>query len=78
MIYRFFDGDRCVMETEYPIFEDYDEKVQSFYVVDEAHARAILVRPEGDHQFESYDANIQGREGFPWLEKTLRMEVSQS
>ena len=77
MIYRFYDGETLVMATQYPIFEDYDPKVQAFYCVSEDKAKAILVRPEGDEDFETYHANIEGKEGFPWLRKTLRMEKSE-
>ena len=74
-MYKFYDeNNNLVMETDYPVFEDYDPVCQSFFVTDEEKARAIQIRNDEQEGFESYHANIEGREGFPWLEKTVRME----
>lgn len=56
--------------TEYPQWQDYDEKVKSFYCVDEINAKAILIRPE-EEGAESFYANIEGKIGFPWLTRTV-------
>jgi len=76
-MYKFYDENgNLVMETDYPVFEDYDPICRSFYVVEEDQARAILIRNDEQAGFESYHANIEGREAFSWLEKTVRMEKS--
>lgn len=77
MLYKFYDeNNQIVMETEFPIFEDYDPICQSFFVAEEADARAILIRNDEQEGFENYHANLEGREGFTWLTKTVRMEKS--
>lgn len=74
-MYRFYDENgNLVMETQWPIFEDYDPVCGSFFVTDEYKARAILICTEEDETSEPYHANLEGRNPFPWLEKTVRME----
>ena len=78
MRYRFYDANNViVMETQWPIFEDYDPVCQSFFVVNEDKARAILIRRDDVEGFEDYHANIEGREPFSWVQKTVRMEKVQ-
>ena len=67
-----------ITKTEHPCFELYNPVVQSFYVATEETGRAILVYPngqesEGEEEVISYHANIEGREPFSWLEKTVRV-----
>lgn len=75
-MYRFYDENgKLVMEAQRPIFEDYDPVCGSFFVVEEEAARAVIVYDTSEEPaFEPYHANLEGRNPFPWLKKTVRME----
>ena len=69
-----------ITKTEYPCFALYDEVVKSFYVATEETGRAILIdlndyskEIPSEEYIDPYHANIEGREPFPWLEKTVKV-----
>ena len=76
-MYDIYENGTLIQTTEYPQWQDYDEKVKSFYCVLEPDAKAILIRPE-DEGAESFYANIEGKVGFFWLKRTVRVVKHQS
>ena len=61
-----------IQSTENPQWQAYDELAKSFYCVFEKDARAILIMPEDENQ-ESYYANLEGKSGYSWLTRTVRV-----
>ena len=66
------ENGQLIVSTEYPQWQAWDEQAQSFYCTFEKDAHAILVRPEEENA-ESFYANIEGKDGYPWLTKTVRV-----
>lgn len=63
-----------LQQSELPTFEVEDKtSYHSFvYEPDFAKARAVMVQPD-DVEQESFHANIQGREPYDWLERTVEV-----
>ena len=64
-----------IQQAELPTFEVEDRtSYHSFvYEPDFAKARAVMVQP--DDGSDPFHANIEGREPYDWLERTVEIEV---
>lgn len=68
-MYLIFENDKLIGGTAFPNWQAYDEVMQSFYCVDEANARAILIQMEDGT--DSFYANLEGKEPYSWLDRTV-------
>ena len=75
-MYDIYENGTLIQTTEYPQWQNYDGKVQSFYCTDEENARAILVT--SDDEGDSFYANIEGKAGFGWLTRTVQVIKRES
>ncbi len=75
-MYEIYENENLIQTTDYPQWQNYDGKVQSFYCTDEENAQAILVT--SDNEEDSFYANIKGKEGFSWLTRTVKVIKRES
>ncbi len=75
MYYVYDVNNQLIQTTQYPGWQAYDPKVESFYATTEEKARALLVMPETEGS-ESYYANVEGKEGYPWLAYTVKVTTT--
>lgn len=75
-MYEIYENENLIQTTDYPQWQNYDGKVQSFYCTDEENARAILVT--FDNEEDSFYANIEGKEGFIWLTRAVKVIKRES
>lgn len=68
--YEIYENGQLIEATAFPNWQLYDERMKSFYCCAEKDARAILIDREEE---ESFYANIKGREGYAWLERTVEI-----
>ena len=60
-----------VARTDTATFVSYDYTMRSFVVRDITTAEAVLI-PAGE---DTITANLNGREGYPWIDLTVRVAV---
>ena len=60
-MYKFYDLDNVlVMETQNPVWINWDRKAKSFKVCKINEREGVLIQREEDNEFYSYEASIQG------------------
>lgn len=69
-MYYIYENGVLIQTTDLPDWQAYEPKAESFYGVQEEDAHAVLVRPD-DEGAESFVANIEGIEGYSWLNHTV-------
>lgn len=70
-MYNIYENGILIQTVDEPMWQAYDERAESFYCVEENEARAILIQIENE---EPYYANIEGKEGYSWLTRTVTVQ----
>lgn len=68
-MYFIYENGLLILQTQFPNWQAYDEVMRSFYCVDEVNAQAILIQMEDGT--EPFYANLEGKEGYSWLIRTV-------
>ena len=68
-MYKIFIGESLIMETAYPSYVYWDDRIKSFRTCEESLAEAVYIVQKNEEGFGSYFADIESKEarheGFP-------------